>query len=114
MVIRQILCVCSCFAFCHCTPFPSRSGSYAESLSFGDLLEIRALVHDRRDIRQPICDIEMQTPNEATVSSGPDCNGGGEHVRSQFTVRKKNGHWTIDDSSLKDRESITLIHEIPI
>ena len=107
-----ILTVWSCCAIGCSSPFPHRSGTYAESLSFRDLVEIRALVRTRGDIRQPICDIEMEAPDKAKVSAGPDCNGGGVHVRSEFTVRKQNGRWVIDESSIQDRQSVTLIHEI--
>ena len=111
-VIRLLLSACSCVALCSCTPFPRSSGPYAHSLSFGDIVQIRAIVQRRRDVRQSICDIKMESPDRARVSAGPDCNGGGVHVRSEFVVRKKNGHWTIDESSIQEGETITTIDEV--
>ena len=103
------------FAVCCCAPyypFPHRRGDYAHKLHFGDINKIRALVRNRTDIRQPICDIEVHAPGEARVSSGPDCHEGGVHFMTCFMIRKRDGEWTVDESSIEDCESIVLIHPI--
>lgn len=104
------LCVLLCCAMCSCVPFepfPRRTGNYADSLHFGDIVEIRALVRNRKDIRHPIGLIDVLAPDRAIVDSGAACEPPGGTI-SQFTVRKRNGHWTIDESSIQDRSQIII------
>jgi hypothetical protein len=94
-----------CFVLSSCVPFPYRTGPYATSLRTGDVAQIRALVRDRKDIRHPIDEIEMVAPDRAIVQSGLEYNPPGGTI-SQFTVRKRNGRWAIEESSIGDRNII--------
>jgi hypothetical protein len=86
-------------------PFPqSITGTYADSVHFGDIVEIRNLVRDRKEVRHPICAIEVLAPDKVRVSSGPGCDSSG--MMSFLIVRKKNGHWKIDESSIEERDTV--------
>jgi hypothetical protein len=90
---------------CAFEPFPHYiTGSYAHSLHFGDIVEIRDLVRNRKDLRHPICGIEALAPDLAKVSSGTGCDTGG--MMSFLTVRKRNGHWIVDKSSIEQAQTI--------
>ena len=93
-----------------CAPFPHRTGTHADSLTLSDVVQIRALVRGRTDIRQPICEIAMVAPDKAEVSSKADCNSSGAF--SVFTVSKNNGQWVLDESTIHDRDAIILMHPV--
>ena len=111
-MIGSFICASSCLALSGCTPFPYRSGAFEKSLSFGDVIQLRALVRNRPDIRQPICQIYAVAPDRVEVSSGPGCNTSGTHLTTGFTARKIHGNWVIDETSIEDERSIILIEPI--
>jgi len=88
-----------------CAAWPQVLGSYADKLTYADLVQIRALVKDRADLR-PIFRVWMHSPDRALVESGnpwrPDT------VITGFIVYKKGGHWNIDETSIeKERPLVT-------
>jgi len=109
-VLTAALCVVlsSCVPF---EPFPRRIGPYANVLYFHDITEIRDIVRVRKDLKHPICLIDVLAPDRALVSSGASCEPPGGVV-SQFIVYKRNGHWMIDDSSIREIDLIVTERRI--
>jgi len=111
-MLKSVICAASVLGLFACTPFPYRSGAFDKNLTLGDVVQLRALVRHRRDIRQPICDISAVAPDRVEVSSGPGCNTSGTHLMTGFTAHKIHGHWVIDEASIKDEMNIISIEPI--
>ncbi len=83
---------------CAATPtakLPERYPLYSPRLSSEDIRDIKALVAKRRDIRQPILEIETEegVSDRATVTAGQWSRAG--DVADYFTVAKRHGKWRI-------------------
>jgi len=72
-------------------------------LSWSDLAEINRLVAHRADILRPIGIISMEDADHGEVRSGPILTMFA--TVSLFKIYKKNGHWFIDDSSIRSVEN---------
>jgi hypothetical protein len=89
--------------FTSCSQWPQIAGAYADRLTYRDVVDIRALVKHRRELR-PIFRIWMHWPDSALVDTGNVVNTG--DTITTFIARKKNGQWTIDESSIERHEAI--------
>jgi hypothetical protein len=82
-----------------CAQWPQIVGQYPQRLTYGDVLELRAIVRQRQDIEKPIYRISMfYDADRAYVECGsptPD-----RPTPTAFTAYKKNGRWAIDEKSI--------------
>jgi hypothetical protein len=97
--------VCTALLMTSCAASPQVLGSYADKLTYADIVEIRTLVKDRPDLR-PIFRVWMHWPDRAFVDSGnpwrPDT------IITTFIVYKRSGHWNIDEASIeRERPLVT-------
>lgn len=90
-------------AFTSCAQWPQIDGDYKNQLTYNDVLQIRALVRHRPELR-PIYRISMYWPDRALVAAGVVVEPG--DMTTDFIVRKKNGQWTIDESSIEKNRTI--------
>ena len=86
-----------------CAQWPIIQGAYADWLTYHDIIEIRALVQHRPELR-PIFRIWMHWPDRALVDTGTVANTG--DTITSFIARKKNGRWAIDESSIEKNRAI--------
>jgi hypothetical protein len=92
------------FTLTSCAAWPQLEGDYKDRLTYNDVLEIRALVQHRPELR-PIYRICMYWPDRALVETGNVVNTG--DITTSFIARRKNGHWTIDETSVE--KNLTII-----
>jgi hypothetical protein len=82
-----------------CAQWPQIVGQYGQRLTYGDVLELRAIVRQRHDIEKPIYRISMfYDADRAYVECGeptPD-----RPVATSFTAYERDGRWIIDEKSI--------------
>ena len=103
-LLSWILMILSAAVVLSCAPWPRRTGALAGQLPNSEVIQIRALVRARRDIKKPITKIEMVAPDQAKAEAGVANNTG--DIVTLFTMHKKNGRWIIDESSIYESEVI--------
>lgn len=104
--MRIVLCgALALLLFTSCAQWPQIVGQYSHRLTYGDVLELRAIVRQRRDVEKPIYRISMfYDADRAYVECGdptPD-----RPTATAFTAYKKNGAWVIDEKSIHKIELI--------
>jgi hypothetical protein len=80
-----------------CSATPSVTGP----LSPRDIRAITLLVESRSDVRKPIVSIVADTSDHARVESGRSAKVA--ELANVFTVTRRRGRWTINESSIKDQ-----------
>jgi hypothetical protein len=88
-----------------CAAWPQVLGSYADKLTYADIVEIRALFKDRPDLR-PIFRVWMHWRDRALVESGDPWHS--DTIITGFIVYKKSGHWNIDESSIERERPLVI------
>jgi hypothetical protein len=93
---------CLALTLSSCMSIPPVQGDYR--LSWGEIRELNHLVAHRTDIRKPLGLVRMESADRGEVSSGNVWEQFGKIT--VFTIRKKNGRWMIDESTVKQTEAI--------
>ena len=77
--------------------FPHVQGD--PGLSWDEIRQLNRLIAHRSDIKKPLGLVQMEAPDRAEVHSGKVWEPFGEETI--FTIRKKNGRWITDESSVR-------------
>lgn len=103
---RLILAALVGMAITSCTSIPVVYNEPGQNytLSREDVAEINRLIAHRRDIRKPLGVAWMKANDRVEIDSGNVSEPFGEITR--FTIRKKNGRWIIDESSVRQDYAI--------
>jgi hypothetical protein len=81
-------------------------GDYAYQWTLDDVRQVLQLVAARSDIQHPIYQVEAQKPDQARVISGHAQNNG--DLQTEFLIRKRQGHWTIIETSINTSPVIII------
>jgi hypothetical protein len=100
---RLVLSMLSLATLASCAQWPQLMGEYKDRLTYSDILQIRALVRQRPELR-PIFRICMFWPDRALVDTGTPVNT--RDIITSFMARKKGSGWIIDESSIETHEAI--------
>jgi hypothetical protein len=89
---------------------PQISGPQSARLSKQDVRQITALARPRNDIKKPISQLYVVTPDLVDVTGGEPEHSG--DIVTGFKVEKKAGRWQIIDSSVHAAKAFVSVHEI--